>query len=52
MSFKVVVTTEFAKVAKRIAKKHIGVKADIAKLNTDLEINPAMGTDLDQNFTR
>ena len=46
MSYKVVVTSEFAKEAKRIAKKHPGIKTDIAKLITDLANNPALGTEL------
>jgi mRNA-degrading endonuclease RelE of RelBE toxin-antitoxin system len=50
MSFKVVSSSDFAKQAKRISKKHPGIKADLAKLIGDLEINPKMGTDLGQNF--
>ena len=50
MSYKVVITSEFAKEAKRIAKKHIGIKTDIAKLIADIALNPAMGTDLGHNF--
>ena len=50
MSYNVIITSEFAKEAKRIAKKHIGIKADLTKLIADLKINPAMGTDLGQNF--
>ena len=50
MSYKVVVATEFAKEAKRIAKKHIGIKSDIAKLVADLAIDPTMGTELGHNF--
>ena len=50
MSYNVIITSEFAKEAKRIAKKHIGIKADLTKLIADLKINPTMGTDLGQNF--
>jgi mRNA-degrading endonuclease RelE of RelBE toxin-antitoxin system len=50
MSFNIIITSEFAKEAKRIAKKHAGIKADIAKLIGSLEINPTMGADLGQNF--
>ena len=50
MSYNVILTSEFAKEAKRIAKKHIGIKADLTKLIADLKINPVMGTDLGQNF--
>ena len=50
MSYKVIVASEFAKEAKRIAKKHIGIKADIAKLIADLAINPDMGIPLGHDF--
>lgn len=50
MSFKVVITSEFAKEAKRIAKKHIGIKNDLAKLIADLTVNPTIGTELGHNF--
>jgi mRNA-degrading endonuclease RelE of RelBE toxin-antitoxin system len=50
MSYNVIITSEFAREAKRIAKKHIGIKSDIAKLIADLEVNPTLGTDLGQNF--
>lgn len=50
MSYKVVVTSEFAKEAKRIAKKHIGIKTDIAKLIAAIAVNPTMGTELGHNF--
>jgi mRNA-degrading endonuclease RelE of RelBE toxin-antitoxin system len=50
MNYKVVITSEFAKEAKRIAKKHSGIKNDIAKLIADLTIDPFLGTELGQNF--
>jgi mRNA-degrading endonuclease RelE of RelBE toxin-antitoxin system len=50
MSYKVVVTSEFAKEAKRIAKKHAGIKADIAKLIADLTNDPTTGTELGHGF--
>ncbi len=50
MNYKVVITSEFAKEAKRIAKKHLGIKSDIAKLIADLVIDPTMGTELGHNF--
>ncbi len=50
MSYKVVIASEFAKEAKRIAKKHIGIKADIAKLIAALAIDPTMGTQLGHDF--
>jgi mRNA-degrading endonuclease RelE of RelBE toxin-antitoxin system len=50
MSYKVVITSEFAKETKRIAKKHAGIKADIAKLIAAVALDPTMGTELDHNF--
>jgi mRNA-degrading endonuclease RelE of RelBE toxin-antitoxin system len=50
MSYKVVIASEFAKEAKRIAKKHTGIKTDIAKLIADLTLNPTMGTQLGHDF--
>ena len=50
MNYKVIIASEFAKEAKRIAKKHIGIKADIAKLIEDLAINPTKGTPLGHDF--
>ena len=50
MSYKVVIASEFAKEAKRIAKKHIGIKNDIAKLIAELSVNPTMGTELGNDF--
>jgi mRNA-degrading endonuclease RelE of RelBE toxin-antitoxin system len=50
MSYKVIVASEFSKEAKRIAKKHIGIKTDIAKLIEDLAISPTMGTQLGHDF--
>jgi mRNA-degrading endonuclease RelE of RelBE toxin-antitoxin system len=50
MSYKVIVASEFAREAKRIAKKHVGIKADIAKVIADLAINPTKGTPLGHDF--
>ena len=50
MSYKVIVASEFAREAKRISKKHIGVKADIAKLIANLTVNPTIGTKLGHDF--
>ena len=49
MSYSIKTTPNFDKEVKRIAKKHKGIKSDLAKLIDDLENNPAMGTDLGQN---
>jgi len=50
MNCKVLVAPAFAKEAKRIARKHLGIKADIAKLIIELSANPTLGTDLGHNF--
>ena len=50
MSYNVVVSSEFAKEAKRIAKKHVGIKTDIANLINQLTVNPFMGTELGHSF--
>jgi mRNA-degrading endonuclease RelE of RelBE toxin-antitoxin system len=50
MSYRVIIASAFGKEARRIAKKHPGIKSDIGKLITDLEINPIIGTNLGQNF--
>jgi mRNA-degrading endonuclease RelE of RelBE toxin-antitoxin system len=50
MSYKVVISSEFAKEAKRIAKKHIGIKNDLVKLIADLSLNPTIGAELGHNF--
>lgn len=50
MSYEIIVASEFAKEAKRIAKKHVGIKADIAKLIADLAFNPTMGIPLGHDF--
>lgn len=50
MSYSIVVASEFAKEAKRISKKHPGIKNDIAKLIKDLADNPSIGTELGHNF--
>jgi len=50
MIYKVKITPNFEKEVKKIAKKHKGIKSDLAKLIDDLENNPLMGTDLGQNL--
>ena len=50
MSYNVKTLVHFDKEVKRIAKKHKGIKADIAKLIDSLETNPTIGTDLGQNI--
>ena len=50
MSYSVKTTLHFDKEVKRIAKKHKGIKSDIATLIDELEVNPTMGVDLGQNI--
>jgi mRNA-degrading endonuclease RelE of RelBE toxin-antitoxin system len=49
MSYSVKTIPYFDKEVKRIAKKHQGIKSDIAELIDDLEVNPTLGIDLGQN---
>src|SRR5258708_36344982 len=49
MSYSVKTIPYFDKEVKRIAKKHKGIKSDLAKLIDNLEENPTMGTGLGQN---
>ena len=46
MNYEIKITTRFEKEIKKIAKKHKGIKSDIASLIDDLQINPVLGTDL------
>ena len=46
MSFNVIVTTEFKKHAKNIAKKHHSLKSDIGELIDSLEKEPTQGEPL------
>ena len=50
MSYSIKTTPHFDKEVKRIAKKHKGIKSDIARLIDELEVNPTMGVDLGQNI--
>lgn len=50
MSYNVIIISHFAKEARRIAKKHIGIKGDIANLINQLEENPFIGTELGHGF--
>jgi mRNA-degrading endonuclease RelE of RelBE toxin-antitoxin system len=49
MAIIVVPTEEFIKDLKQISKKHKSILLDIAKLSTELKLNPTMGADLGQN---
>ena len=50
MSYSVKTLVHFDKEVKRIAKKHKGIRSDLAKLIEELESNPTIGTDLGQNI--
>lgn len=50
MNYRIKISPNFDRGIKKIAKKHKGIKSDLAKLIEDLEGNPTMGTDLGQNF--
>jgi len=49
MAIIVVPTEGFIKDLKQISKKHKSILLDIAKLSTELKLNPTMGADLGQN---
>jgi mRNA-degrading endonuclease RelE of RelBE toxin-antitoxin system len=49
MAFEVVLTPDFKKALKQIAKKHRQILKDVDSLIDQLAENPAMGTDLGQH---
>src|SRR5882757_3950166 len=49
MSYSVKAGPDFDREVKKIVKKHKGIKADIAKLIDELEVNPTKGTNLGQS---
>ena len=46
MSYKIVLTDNFKKEAKKLTKKYASLKAELASLFKELEENPTMGTPL------
>ncbi len=50
MALIIVITDNFIRALKQIAKKHKGILTDIAKLSTQLKEAPIMGTALGQNL--
>jgi mRNA-degrading endonuclease RelE of RelBE toxin-antitoxin system len=50
MAFEIVLTSDFKKELKQIAKKHKGILKDLNALIEELEENPIKGTDLGQNL--
>ena len=46
MSYKIVLTDNFKKEAKKLIKKYTSLKAELASLFKELEENPTMGTPL------
>jgi hypothetical protein len=49
MSFKVVVTDDFKRESKRLVKKYVSLKEEIARLISNLEGDPMQGTPLGRN---
>jgi mRNA-degrading endonuclease RelE of RelBE toxin-antitoxin system len=49
MSYKVVLSDNFKKEAKKLSKKYVSLKTDLANLFVELAENPIMGTNLGNN---
>lgn len=49
MSFKVIPTPLFERELKRLSKRHISIKGDLAKLTASLEKTPSLGESLGNN---
>jgi len=50
MSYKIVLTDNFKKEAKKLTKKYASLKVELASLFKELEENPTMGTPLGNNI--
>lgn len=50
MSYKILTLSVFDRQLKRLAKKYPSIKADLAKLGTELADNPTLGQSLGENF--
>lgn len=50
MSYKILTLSVFDKQLKRLAKKYLSIKADLAHLGNELADNPALGKSLGGNF--
>ena len=50
MSYKIFTLAVFDKQLKRLAKKYPSLKADLARLGQELELNPTLGKALGGNF--
>jgi len=46
MSFKVLISPQFERELKKLAKKHLSIKSDLAVLVKSLKINPFQGDGL------
>ena len=49
MSFVIIATDAFKREAKRLAKKHLSLKSDLARLGQDLAANPRSGVHIREN---
>ena len=50
MNCRITITDEFARSAKKLAKKYRSLKSDLVKLNESLQINPYLGDKITENF--
>jgi mRNA-degrading endonuclease RelE of RelBE toxin-antitoxin system len=49
MNCKIIAIEEFKRDAKKLLKKYVSLKNELAQLQTDLEANPRMGTLIQEN---
>jgi mRNA-degrading endonuclease RelE of RelBE toxin-antitoxin system len=52
MSYKIELSANFIKEARKLVKKYPSLKAELANLFTELEENPTLGTHLETIFTK
>jgi len=52
MNYKFVSIPSFTREVKRLSKRYRSLKSDLAKLQTELMMNPALGTDLGGGFRK
>jgi hypothetical protein len=49
MNYRILVTRNFEKEAKRLVKKYISLKSELSELNNQLLLNPFLGTPIGSN---
>ena len=49
MNYEVILSARFKRTSKRLSKKYVSYKADLADLIDSLEVNPTQGTSLGRN---